>query len=70
MRFERMMWKDHSDKELVDLCEIYQLNVARTSSGFLTNREEVERELSIFETDYFGRTTSKKAKKVLTFPKT
>ena len=49
------IWKDHSDKELVNLTEVYKLPVAKMVSGFLSNRSEVEIALTEFEEKYFKK---------------
>ena len=44
------MWKDHSDKELVELAITYKLTVqAKIVRGILTNRKVLEEMLTMFE---------------------
>jgi len=55
MKRKMNIWKDHSDKELVNLTEVYKLPVAKMVSGFLSNRSEVEIALTEFEEKYFKK---------------
>ena len=56
MNLVKVMWKDHSDKDLVNLVETYKIDVsAKLKTGFLTNRREVELALTNFEFTYFKK---------------